>query len=340
MTTIIKKYIDAFSTGKTFDADEAETLFDALITETDEALLADLLNAWHQKGIDEDEIFYLAKIMRQRMKRVNSQHEKFVDIVGTGGSKAKTFNVSTAAALVIAGADIAVAKHGNKAATSLSGSADVLAELGVDPAVMPDVAESLLNTHGICFMFAPNHHRLSPILGKVRRGLGSPTIFNCVGPLCNPASAAHQLIGVWYKELLPKMANALARLGTQHSWIVHSKDGLDEISLSGTTYVAEIKDGKVSTFEISPAEFGLDVIPSDAFRTSSPQESAAVIKRILKGEHLNDPIQNIVLINAAAAICLADQSINFEQAVERSRESIASRKALHKLEILVKETGK
>jgi anthranilate phosphoribosyltransferase len=144
--------------------------------------------------------------MRGRMKRINSKHESFVDIVGTGGSKAKTFNVSTAASFVVAGAGVPVAKHGNKAATSNSGSADVLSELGIDPAVDAATAESCLNEIGICFMFAPNYHRLSPTLGKVRRGLGFPTIFNCVGPLCNPASAPHQLIGVWDVKLLPKMA--------------------------------------------------------------------------------------------------------------------------------------
>lgn len=340
MSDIIRQYTSEFSRGVTLTADDAEALFDALINETDEAILAEILMAWNNKGIEEDEIFYLASIMRQRMKRVVSNHRSFVDIVGTGGSKAKTFNVSTAAAFVIAGAEIPVAKHGNKAATSMSGSADVLDELGIDPAVSPEIAERSLNENGICFMFAPNHHRLSPVLGKVRRGLGFPTIFNCVGPLCNPASAPHQLIGVWDKDLLPKMANALFRLGTTHSWIVHSSDGLDEISLSGTTYVAEVKDGGVSNFEISPEDFGLELSSTDSLKTSSASESAAMIKSILEAKNVNEPKHNMVLINAAAAVRLAQNELSFGEAVEIVNESILSGKALSKLRTLTEETSK
>jgi anthranilate phosphoribosyltransferase len=146
---------------------------------------------------------------------------------------------------------VPVAKHGNKAATSNSGSADVLSALGIEPAVNAATAERCLNEIGICFMFAPNFHRLSPTLGRVRRGLGFPTIFNCIGPLCNPASAPHQLIGVWDKSLVSTMANALARLGTRKSWIVHGEDGSDEISVSGPTFVAEVENGNVRTFELS-----------------------------------------------------------------------------------------
>lgn len=340
MSDIIRQYTSEFSRGVTLTADDAEALFDALINETDEAILAEILMAWNNKGIEEDEIFYLASIMRQRMKRVVSNHRSFVDIVGTGGSKAKTFNVSTAAAFVIAGAEIPVAKHGNKAATSMSGSADVLDELGIDPAVSPEIAERSLNENGICFMFAPNHHRLSPVLGKVRRGLGFPTIFNCVGPLCNPASAPHQLIGVWDKDLLPKMANALFRLGTDHSWIVHSSDGLDEISLSGKTYVAEIDQDAVSNFEISPEHIGLTTSPTESLKTSSASESAAMIKSILEAKNVNEPKHNMVLINAAAAVRLAQNELSFGEAVEIVNESILSGKALSKLRTLTEETSK
>ena len=186
MSLLLRKYRDEFAAGRSFGAADAEALLDALITETDEEPIAEVLTAWSAKGVSSDEIYEFACILRSRMKRVNSVHETFVDIVGTGGSSAKTFNVSTAASFVVAGAGVAVAKHGNKAATSNSGSADVLSVLGIDPAVSPETAEACLNTVGICFMFAPNFHRLSPTLAKVRRGLGFPTIFNCIGPLCNP----------------------------------------------------------------------------------------------------------------------------------------------------------
>ena len=192
MTSLLRKYRHEFTRGRSFDDAEGEHILDAMIESEDDALLASLFNEWNQKGIEEHEIFFLAKVMRERCIKVNSRHDKVVDIVGTGGSKVKTFNVSTAAAFVVAGEGVPVAKHGNKAATSNSGSADVLSELGVDHAVSPPEAERSLNEVGICFMFAPNHHRLSPTLAKVRRGLGYPTIFNCVGPLCNPANAPIQ----------------------------------------------------------------------------------------------------------------------------------------------------
>src|SRR5687768_14471533 len=211
--SILEKYIQEFRSGNDLYADESEVFLDELITETDEFTLAEIFRAWNSKGIAGDEIFDLATIMRGRCTRVVTQHETYVDIVGTGGSSGKTFNVSTAAAFAAAGAGLPVAKHGNRAATSNSGSADVLSALGIEPAVDGRTAERCLNEIGICFMFAPNFHRLSPTLGKVRRGLGFPTIFNCVGPLCNPARAPHQLIGVWHKDLVPKMANVLARLG-------------------------------------------------------------------------------------------------------------------------------
>ncbi|MBK9156190.1 MAG: hypothetical protein IPM25_18615 [Chloracidobacterium sp.] len=181
--SLLERTIEIFDGGMPLDADSAEGVLDALIEATDEELIARVLTAWHRKGIESEEIFQLARILRERMIRVRAEHDIFFDIVGTGGSKVKTFNVSTASAFVAAGAGLPVAKHGNKAATSNSGSADVLSELGVDPAPSPEAAEKNLNKIGICFMFAPNHHRLSPTLGKVRRGLGFPTIFNCVGPI-------------------------------------------------------------------------------------------------------------------------------------------------------------
>ncbi|HMO80066.1 MAG TPA: anthranilate phosphoribosyltransferase [Pyrinomonadaceae bacterium] len=333
-SSFLKMMVGKLRSGLDVSRDEAEPLLDAMISETDELLLADTLRAWNAKGIAEEEIFETAKIMRSRMKRVRSRHDVFVDIVGTGGSKAKSFNVSTAAAFVVAGAGVPVAKHGNKAATSSSGSADVLAELGVDPAVDPHTAERCLNEIGLCFMFAPNHHRLSPTLGKVRRGLGFPTIFNCVGPLCNPASAPHQLIGVWDKELMPKMANALARLGTKRSWMVHGEDGLDEISITGRTYVAEIEDGKVSSVEITPDEFNIATGNSEGIQARTPMESASLIREVLSGGCRETPAESIVLTNAAAAFYLAGCAANIDDGYALAADSIRSGSAIKKLEQL------
>lgn len=334
MTLILNKTIERFHRGRDLGGDEAEQVWDAMIEESNEALLADLFRAWHDKGIAEDEIYSIAKIMRQRCVKINSRHETFVDIVGTGGSKVKTFNVSTATAFIVAGAGLPVAKHGNKAATSNTGSADVLSALGIEPAVNAATAERCLNDIGICFMFAPNFHRLSPTLGKVRRGLGFPTIFNCVGPLCNPASAPHQLIGVWDKELVPKMAGALAKLGTKKSWIVHGSDGLDEISLKGPTKVAEIEGGSVKEFTLSPENFGAITTQAESFRADSADESAKIIKRLFAREDKSDVIQNVVLINASAALCLTGQAEDFRHGMNLALDSLDNGHARNKLETM------
>lgn len=257
MNAILKKYISEFDAGRGLRADEAAAFLDSMIAETDESLLFSIFQKWNHKGIDEDEIFLIARLLRDRCLPVNSKHEVFVDIVGTGGSTSKTFNVSTAAAFVVAGGGLPVAKHGNKAATSASGSADALQALGIEYAASPGSAEASLNRDGICFMFAPNFHRLSPTLAKVRRGLGFPTIFNCVGPLCNPAGAPNQVIGVWDRNLVRKMANTLSRLGTIRSWVVHGKNGLDEVSISDETYVAEVNRDQVREFVVHPEECSL-----------------------------------------------------------------------------------
>lgn len=333
MTSILEKYVVDFAAGRELAGDDSEAVLDALISEQDESRIANVLTAWNRKGIEENEIYDFARILRLRMKCVNSRHEMFVDIVGTGGSKAKTFNVSTAAAFVVAGAGVPVAKHGNKAATSNTGSADVLAELGINPSVDPETAERCLNDLGICFMFAPNHHRLSPTLGKVRRGLGFPTIFNCVGPLCNPALAPHQLIGVWDAGLVPKMANALARLGTKRSWIVNG-NGLDEISLEDSTTVAEVSGEDVRFVEIAPETFGIEPSQIEDIRCSDSVASSSTIRDVLNGQAAGSAAENIVLLNAAAAISLVRPDIDQDQAVEIVRKSIRSGSARRKTEDL------
>ena len=331
MNGLLSRYVSEFRGGRDLSAEDADIFLDTLIAETDEARLENLFTAWNTKGIAEDEIYSLARIMRDRCTRVRSNFDSFVDIVGTGGSRTKTFNVSTAAAFIVAGAGIPVAKHGNKAATSNSGSADVLSALGVKPDVDAAVAERNLNELGICFMFAPNFHRLSPTLGKVRRRLGFPTIFNCVGPLCNPANAPHQLIGVWDESLLPKMAGAIARLGTRKSWIVHGNGGIDEISLTGLTKVAEVEGGTVRTFEISPDEFSVSPVLSDAVEKLSPNESASVIRRVLSNELKGSAAEGVVMINAMAAIYFCGRSKKISDAVDVALESIRSGSALRKL---------
>lgn len=334
MTSILQKYVGEFRVGRALVESDAKLFLDSLIAEDNESILAEIFRSWNAKGIDENEIYSIAKIMRDRCTKIVSRHEKFVDIVGTGGSNAKTFNVSTAAAFVVAGAGLPVAKHGNKAATSSSGSADVMSALGIEPAVDAETAERCLNEIGICFMFAPNFHRLSPTLAKVRCGLGFPTIFNCVGPLCNPANAPHQLIGVWSKELVPKMANALARLGTKKSWIVHGNDGLDEISLSGPTLVAEVEETAVRTFEITPEDFGIEPASLDKFRASNAEESASVIRRVLGGQLSESPAEKVVLMQAMAALYIAGKAKGLIDAGRLASNSIKNGRASEKLNAL------
>ncbi len=322
--------------GRDLGGADAEAVLDALIDESDEAVIAELFRAWDRKGIAEDEIYSIAKIMRGRCTKVNSRHERFIDIVGTGGSRAKTFNVSTAAAFVAAGTGVAVAKHGNKAATSKSGSADVLSALGIEPVVDAETAGRCLNDIGLCFMYAPNFHRLSATLAKVRRGLDFPTIFNCVGPLSNPASAPHQLIGVWSKEMVPKMAGALARLGTKRSWVVHGLDGLDEISISKPTLVAEVGDCEVNEFKISPSSFGVSPENPNGSPTMSPEASAALIRQVLAPNRDQFAARTLVEINAAAALHIAGFGDDLFEADELASDSIRGGHAFRKLESFIK----
>jgi len=334
---ILYRTLKNFHAGGELPNGELTHFFDALLNEQDEQLLADILTAWKIKGMTEDEMFGLASLMRARCIRIESPHEIFVDAVGTGGSPVKTFNVSTAAAFVIAGAGIRVAKHGNRAASSRSGSADVLDELGVEASVDPQIALRCLNEIGICFMFAPNFHRLSPVLGKVRRGLGFPTIFNILGPLCNPAGAPHQLIGVWDSGLLEKTARVLARLGTKRSWIVNGSDGLDEITLDGPTHVAEVANDGVRLTTIEPEAFGVAHSKVDQLRISTPQQSARLILRVLKGEEKDQPAEHLVLLNAAAAIRITSAA-SLKEAFHSAEQSIRNGSAARKLGQLAKMT--
>jgi len=263
-----------------------------------------------------------------------------VDAVGTGGSRAKTFNVSTAAAFVIAGAGIPVAKHGNRAASSRSGSADVLGELGVRVDIEPELAEKCLNELGICFMFAPKFHSLSPQLANARRRLAEPTIFNCLGPLCNPAGSLCQVIGAWDREVAEKMANVLARFGTKRSWIVNGENGLDEISLSGRTFVYEVCCEKIKRIELFPADFGLPETPTDGVpRTTTSTESAVIIREILNNKNSRGSAKDLVLLNAASAIFVAGGAGSLEDAVVKADESIRSGKASAKLHSLASATN-
>lgn len=337
----LKHFLDALRAGRDLSESETGEVFLALQdVDVEEALIADTLTAWMKKGPTVDEIYSLAKIMRQRARKIGSKHPVFIDTAGTGASRVKTFNISTAAAFVIAGAGVPVAKHGNRAATSRSGSADVIAELGVRVETEPAKAAKCLDDIGICFMFAPYFHSLSPTLGKVRRGLGFPSVFNIVGPLCNPAGAPHQIMGVWDKELVEKVSQVMSRLGTARSWVIHGSDGLDEVTLSGGTYVSEISNGQITGRTLSPVDLGIEPASMDSLSKVTPAESAALIRDILANKCENAAARDLVLINAAAAIYVAGGASDLKMAFAAAIESIESGAARGKLDELVRVTNR
>lgn len=335
---LLQKYVSEFRSGNDVAAGDAEDLFDALIGSCDTQLISALLAEWNSKGPTGDELVAIASLMQRRMKRIDALGKTVVDIVGTGGSRTKTFNVSTAAAFVISGAGLPVAKHGNRAATSKSGSFDCLSLLGVNTDVERNVTQRCFEELGICFMFAPRFHSLSPTLAEARSSLRAPTIFNSLGPLCNPASASHQVIGVWNSDLIDKTANALARLGTKRSWIVHGKSGLDEIALVGETRAVEIRENSIESFTITAKDFGVECVTNNLSTNCTATESANLISKVLNNERKGDDAEKLVLINAAAAIYVAGFTSDLRSAYLIAEESLRSGAATEKLTKLVEMT--
>ena len=319
--------------------DEAFELLEALLdAEATDAQISGTLVALAAKGETIEELAGMAEGLRSRATRVISQHRCFIDTAGTGSSRAKTFNISTAAAFVIAGAGLPVAKHGNRAASSKSGSADLLTALGVNVSTIPLVSENALNEIGICFMFAPLYHGATARVAGIRRQLGIHTTFNLLGPLSNPAGAPRQIIGVWRQELAEKLARVLSELGTEHAWVVHGEDGLDEITLSGKTHVAEAQDGQVKTFEIGPRDFGFEAGSLDHLRGGDADANAEIVSAVLDGSR-HDEARALVIINAAAALLLGGAAVDLREGAMIAAESIDSGAAHHKLQLLVEATS-
>jgi len=318
---------------------EAEELLEAMLADdASDAQIAATLVALAAKGETVDELAGMAGALRERSVRVNSCHASFIDTAGTGSSRAKTFNVSTAAAFVIAGAGLAVAKHGNRAASSKSGSADVLTALGVNVSALTTVTEDCLNAKGICFMFAPLYHGATARVAGIRGELGIHTVFNLLGPLSNPAGAPRQIIGVWRNDLVELLANVLAMLGTERAWVVHGEDGLDEITLNGKTLVAEAEGGKVKAFEVEPEDFGLTKNTLAHVTGGDAEANASIIRDVLSGER-RDEARGLVVINAAAALFIGGQAAGLIEAARLAEASIDSGAALAKLEHLIAATN-
>src|SRR3954454_24336911 len=299
----------------------ASRLLDALLdSETTDAEIAAVLVGLATKGETIDELAGLAEGMRARATRINSRHQRFIDTAGTGSSSAKTFNVSTAAAFVIAGAGLPVAKHGNRAASSRCGSADVLAALGVNVSAAPEVSQTCLDQIGICFMFAPLYHSATARVAGIRRQLGIQTSFNLLGPLSNPARAPRQVIGVWRRDLVEHLANALSELGTSRAWVVHGADGLDEVTTAGQTFISEAHEGGLRSLAISPEDFGLSFSSLDHLRGGDAEANAEIIRGVLEGVR-RDAARDLVVINAAAALFVGGRSDDFLGASALAQQS-------------------
>jgi anthranilate phosphoribosyltransferase len=312
----------------------AETIDQIMRGNWSDEELAGLLTALHEKGETFLEIAGAAEALRQHMRRIHSRHDRLLDTCGTGGDRSGTFNISTAAAIVTAAAGVPVAKHGNRSITSRTGSADVLAELGVNIEASVEQAERCLDQLGICFCFAPLMHPSMRHVGAVRRRLGIRTIFNLLGPLCNPANAATQLLGVPRQELRGLLAAALKELGTQRSVVVCGEDQLDEVTLGGTTFCTLAEPNSCRDFCWQPADFGLSKTTERlSLLAGSPAESAAIIRRTLQNEA--GPPREIVILNAAAALWTAEYAPELTACTTAAQEAIASGAAQETLQRLV-----
>jgi len=332
----LKPILSRLAEGHVLSDEEAETFFTACLRgEVTPAQVAAAVTALRLRGETVNEIAAFVRVMRRHAAMLEHAFD-VVDTCGTGGDGAHTFNISTAAALVAAGGGLKVAKHGNRALSSKSGSSDVLAALGVNLDAGPDRNRSALAEAGLCFLFAPAHHGAMRHVGPVRAELGFRTVFNLLGPLANPAGARRQVVGVFDPKWLVPMAEVLCALGTTHAWIVHGQ-GLDELTTTGETQVAECRDGQVVTFTVTPEDAGLPRATLDQLRGGDAEENAAALSALLDGAP--GPYRDIVLLNAAAAFVVGGKASDLAEGVRIAAEVIDTGKARAALDRLVAATN-
>ncbi|MEJ7622702.1 MAG: anthranilate phosphoribosyltransferase [Pyrinomonadaceae bacterium] len=324
--------------GENLTQNEAADFYTALTAgDANPAQMAAALTALTAKGETAEELAGMAGVMRGQALVIKSPRTA-VDIAGTGSSTAKTFNVSTAAAIVAAGAGLTIAKQCNRGVTTKVGSADVLGELGVKIAGEPPVAQASLSS-GLAFLFAPKFHPNLRRVGDLRRSLGIRTCLNILGLLANPAGVSRQLIGVWHRSLIEPTAKALSLLKTDLAWIVHGSDGFDEITLTGETFVAAVKGAEVRPYVVSPADFGLKPAKIDHLTVKTAKESAAIITEVLSGKR-RDEARSLVVLNAAAALIVGGLATEPMHAARLAEQSIDSGMAQNKLERLIQFTSR
>jgi anthranilate phosphoribosyltransferase len=329
----LKPLIAKVADGNALTRDEARSAFEILMSgEATPSQIGGFLMALRVRGETVDEIAGAVSVMRAKMLPVEAPADA-MDIVGTGGDAKGTHNISTCTAFVVAGAGVPVAKHGNRALSSRSGAADVLAALGVKIELAPEQVSRCIAEAGIGFMFAPGHHAAMKHVGPTRMELGIRTIFNLLGPLSNPAGVKRQLLGVFSPRWVEPLAEVLRDLGTERAWVVHGAGGADEITLAGSNQVTELRDGKIRSFELAPGEIGLPSAPIEALRGGDAELNAAALRAVLQGD--TSPYADVVLANAAAALVIAGRADDLASGLGLAKTSIDEGAARERLERLV-----
>jgi anthranilate phosphoribosyltransferase len=329
----LKALIGKVATGETLSREEAANAFDRMMSgEATPSQMGALLMALRLRGETVDEITGAVTTMRAKMLKVAAPPDA-IDVVGTGGDASGSYNISTCAAFVVAGAGVPIAKHGNRALSSRSGAADVLGALGVKIDLSPSEITRCIYEAGVGFMFAPAHHPAMKNVGPTRVELGTRTIFNLLGPLSNPASVKRQMVGVFSRQWVEPLAQVLKNLGSERAYVVHGSDGLDEITTSGPTSVAALADGKVTTFEIKPEDVGLAKARPEDLRGGDAQANASALMDVLKGK--KGPFRDVAILNAAAALVVADKAKDLKDGATLAAKSIDSGEAEGRLDRLI-----
>ncbi len=334
----MQQAIKAVTEKRDLNTEEMTATMQLIMTgEATPAQVGGFLIGLRMKGETIDEITSAAAVMRELASKVEVDKNHLVDTCGTGGDASGSFNISTASALVVAAAGGNVAKHGNRSISSKSGSADVLETAGVNLELSPAQVAECVNEIGVGFMFAPLHHSAMKHAIGPRREMAVRTIFNVLGPLTNPAGAPNQVLGVFSKELVEPLAHVLQRLGSEHVLVVHAEDGMDEISITSTTYVAELKDGEVKTYTVQPEDFGLPRASLEQIRATDSAHSLEIIKSVFN--NTTGPAKDIVCLNAGAAIYAAGLTTSLAEGVKKAQDVIASGAVAKKLEQLIVKTN-
>lgn len=323
---MIQEAIADLTEGKNLTREEAEGAMASLLTgEASQAQIGSFLTALRMKGETVEELVGFATVLKEKAEHVTPKAKNYLDLVGTGGDKTFTFNISTTSALVAAGAGLHIAKHGNRSISSKSGAGDVLEALGVNIMAEPKIVEQCIDEAGIGFMFAQSFNKSMRFVGQARKEMGIRTVFNILGPLANPSRAKNMMVGVYDPKLTEQIAAVMSQLGVERAFVVSGRDCMDEITTTTATVISEIKHGKIETFEIEPEEFGIKRATLKDLKGGDGRENAEITRRILEGE--KGPKRDIVLLNAGASLYVAGMAENIKEGMAMAEESIDSGKA-------------